>query len=322
MLKRSNWRAFQHDWASRPRQWSLHFSMPNASKHERTDNNDRSKSAEHQPKHKQTDTPKLLIRIIAGAFGLATVGAGVLLYAAKLCAALYLFGFCATLVAIDVELYWIYELNHSTEIGAIFVVWCAASAVFLATASTYDLLGPIRPETVATQPITKPIFSEGLALRSGTGHAMLHFGGMKGLSIGQNMGPPLKFGTQVPFRTYVENGRLFCDVVLYGDDPSAPAIEIKHNELDAVPRGWDVNTNGTISLEIVDDRYRPRFQMYYQTPTDIVINGLLLSGNMIWIMSHGLGYGINNPNLPRALQEFTLTRLFKYPSKVFPGVPN
>lgn len=144
--------------------------------------------------------------------------------------------------------------------------------------------------------------------------------GVLGLWFAQDKVVPIGVGTQPPFRLYKEDDRLFCDVNTYWADG---VVAIRHNEVDSFPAGWDWNSND-IGLEIVNGDKMPMFQMYYENPHTIQIQGVFASGNIVFLADpYGLtSVPINSADLGQQIKAFHLPRLFKYPSAMFLGIPN
>lgn len=140
-----------------------------------------------------------------------------------------------------------------------------------------------------------------------------------GVHVGYNFsvleeGPkePFDFGGFKPVRLYVENGKLYADVAVYGGHARAP-IELRHNELIARPLNWDRNSSQA-ALEIVNENQVPVFQLMYKTPSHIVCNGVFpFPGGLILANDEGM---VINPTLPVT---FRMKRIFKYPSWKYPG---
>jgi hypothetical protein len=135
-------------------------------------------------------------------------------------------------------------------------------------------------------------------------------------------------GRQVgPFYLYMMDGRFYCDFDMYAGDADSPIV-VKHNQLaKPLPAGWESNNND-VALEIVNQTKAPVFQMYYDGPNKIVINGLFVAGSFISFAGGLKDYpGLlmvpsDSPEVAAKLREFKLDRLFKYPRAVFPGVAN
>jgi hypothetical protein len=123
---------------------------------------------------------------------------------------------------------------------------------------------------------------------------------------------PFDFGGSRPVRVYVQKGKLYADVTMYGGAAGA-SVEIKHNNFVVRPPNWDRNSNLT-ALEIVNEKQLPVFQFIYTTPSHIVVNGIFpFPGGLILANESGM---VVNPILPAT---FALNRIFRYPSWKYPG---
>jgi hypothetical protein len=124
---------------------------------------------------------------------------------------------------------------------------------------------------------------------------------------------PVYFGEYAPATIYIEDGKLYADVTIWGGIKK-PSIEIVHNDFTIRPLNWDKNSNND-ALEIVDENHKPVFQMIYKTKTHLAIYGIFPNPNG-WVT------GVNEksliPNLPSP-ENFPIKRIFKYPSWKFPG---
>jgi hypothetical protein len=124
---------------------------------------------------------------------------------------------------------------------------------------------------------------------------------------------PFNLGGYKPIKVYLDNGRLFADVIVYGGPRQAP-IEIKHNEFTIRVLGMDRNFDSS-ALEVVNNVNFPVFQIIYQTPSQIIINGIFPSPAGLMLASED-GFMAAMPTIPKS---FRIRRLFKYPSNQFPG---
>jgi hypothetical protein len=144
------------------------------------------------------------------------------------------------------------------------------------------------------------------------------------------------FNSFFPVRIYLENGRIFVDATLYGGHPNYPPIVITHNQIS--PDGliyepeWDWNRNSR-ALEIVDKKQEPVFQLIYDPPNHIIVNGVfILPGDeLITCDCPSAGAKGQMPRFmnlpPPALWSpappsptILCPRLFKYPGWKHPGV--
>ncbi len=123
---------------------------------------------------------------------------------------------------------------------------------------------------------------------------------------------PFRLSGYSPAKLYLEGGKLYADVSIYGGS-GLPPIQIKHNKLINKPPEWDFNSNAK-ALEIVNDKGIPVYQFYYKTPSHIVMNGISpFPGGLILANESGAAL---NPFLPA---QFKLKPMFKYPSWKYPG---
>lgn len=129
----------------------------------------------------------------------------------------------------------------------------------------------------------------------------------------KHMNNSFAFGGYHPVDLYIEDGKLYADVKIYGGK-GLPPISIKKNKLSNKPSDWDFNSNDK-ALEIVDSKQNPIYQFFYKTPSHIVMNGIFpYPGGLILANKKEV---IMNPGLPTL---FKLKRIFKYPSWKHPGV--
>jgi hypothetical protein len=122
---------------------------------------------------------------------------------------------------------------------------------------------------------------------------------------------PVLWGGYKPIRLYLDRGTLFADVSLYGGG-GQPPIELKHNEFVLRRADWDRNFD-SVALEIVNESKFPVFQLIYESPYKIIINGVFpLPTGLILAGDYGLSL-----NAPFIRKGFTIQRLFKYPSNQY-----
>jgi hypothetical protein len=123
---------------------------------------------------------------------------------------------------------------------------------------------------------------------------------------------PFYFGGYIPVKLYVEDGKLYADVKLYGG-AELPPVEIIHNEYVVRPKNWDINKSQE-ALEVVNEKLEPVFQLIYAKPSHIIVNGIFpYPGGLVLANESGL---LINPTVPTT---FTIKRIFKYPSWKYPG---
>ncbi|MEW6601129.1 MAG: hypothetical protein AB1499_09175 [Nitrospirota bacterium] len=161
--------------------------------------------------------------------------------------------------------------------------------------------------------IKKPMFSENIKYyRFSLGGRGINIGYEKEVLENGHMNNILVIGNYRPFELYIEEGKLYADVKIYGGK-GRPPIEIKKNKLSNKPPDWDFNSNET-ALEIVDNNYSPIYQFIYKTPSHIVINGIFpIPDSFILACDSGTTSSSIVPT------NFSLKRIFKYPSWKHPG---
>jgi hypothetical protein len=121
---------------------------------------------------------------------------------------------------------------------------------------------------------------------------------------------------------YTENGIFYFDAeIFYSFD--YPPIKVSHNQVSDCPANWDFNFDDT-GFELVDEKQRPRLQIYYATPSRIIIKGIFLSGrHLLFVDDTVSGYLVDLiPEMPDNMKppkEFNIKPLFKYPSMRYRG---
>jgi hypothetical protein len=117
-------------------------------------------------------------------------------------------------------------------------------------------------------------------------------------------------GLRLPLLIYVKDKKPYVDATV--STGLLVPIELKANKLVGYPPGWDYNSNDR-AIEIVNDKQLPVFQLIYNRPNHIVINGIFLvrdtpNGPPNIYVANEAGITIN-PTSPDSLR-----RVFKYPS--------
>ncbi len=109
---------------------------------------------------------------------------------------------------------------------------------------------------------------------------------------------------------YVERGKLYADVSIY-DAPDRKVVQIKRNVFVVGMPSWDYNSNEN-AFEVVNQGGVPMFQLYYKTPSHIVINGVVQSseGTVVYLTEAGMS---DNP------KTYNVKPIFKYPAWKYPG---
>lgn len=178
--------------------------------------------------------------------------------------------------------------------------------------------GLIPPQDQKTQKAESPTFKE-MPDKAKPDILSVSFGGggvTESISISNLQAgarEPINLGGYKPIRFYLDKGRLFADVSIYGG-PNKPPIEVKHNEFTVRVPGFDKNFDDT-ALEVVNDHNSPVFQLIYKTPYHIVVNGIFPSPSGLMLANNDGFFG-SMPFIPKS---FKIDTLFKYPSKKFPG---
>jgi hypothetical protein len=116
-----------------------------------------------------------------------------------------------------------------------------------------------------------------------------------------------------PLKVYRESETTFVDVTLYGGTTTSP-LEIRRNEfVDRTPPGWDRNFSDA-AIEVVNENGYPVFQLIYETPSCIRINGVLRNrrGEVV-LNREGVALNPRGPVRP-------LKPIFRYPSWKFRSV--
>lgn len=122
----------------------------------------------------------------------------------------------------------------------------------------------------------------------------------------------------------IKNGRLSIDADILGG--KSGVLKLRDNKIPDLPLHWDSNHSADGSLaEIVNEFWMPVFQIKYISPSDVEIRGLFFGfpgifaagddgTHLVDLKSRGVG-AFDSVKAP-------MRRLFKYPSKTFPGVLN
>jgi len=113
---------------------------------------------------------------------------------------------------------------------------------------------------------------------------------------------------------YVEANKFVVDAELYVG-PGHGDVRLTKNELHKDVPEWDRCFDAT-TLEIVDDRLTPVFQMTYTTPNDIVIYGILRLGPTAYVFSPN-GFNSQAITEPVTEDQYPVKRIFKYPSRTY-----
>lgn len=163
----------------------------------------------------------------------------------------------------------------------------------------------IVPGTVPAQP---PMFSEAndkFNIVAGTDSLTMKNGDSSCLVSG---------GSTCFVKGYAEQGNFVVDAELFSA-PGHGSVRLVKNVLHKDIPEWDRCFDAT-TLEIVDDKLTPVYQMVYTTPNDIVIFGLFRIQEYVYILSnHGISYHSANEAVTE--EEYPIKTIFKYPSRIY-----
>jgi hypothetical protein len=121
----------------------------------------------------------------------------------------------------------------------------------------------------------------------------------------------LALGDQAVVTAHVEGDKLYTDVTIYGG-ADLKTVELKRNQFLVRPANWDYNFSRN-AFEVVDENRKPVFQLYYKTPSHIVINGVFPNpkDGVMYLSEYGM-FG-DEPSL------YFVRPIFNYPAFRFPG---
>jgi hypothetical protein len=77
--------------------------------------------------------------------------------------------------------------------------------------------------------------------------------------------------------------RFYCDFDMLAGQTTSPVV-VRHNQLvKPLPLGW-MSNNNDVALEVVNQDEHPIFQMYYDGPDKIVINGIIVMSGWVFFV--------------------------------------
>lgn len=161
----------------------------------------------------------------------------------------------------------------------------------------------LKQQPINQQPLEEPTFTEGfdvVEFTIGSNRAMYSIAQLEKSKI------PF-FINMIPASLYVADGKPYVDIDIY-NTLIEPPVRLQHNKIMNRPAYWDMNSDKT-ALEIINEKQQIVFQLYYKTPSHIVINGLLINGKDTVLASDD-GMIIN----PDKIGTFSIKPIFKYPS--------
>jgi hypothetical protein len=118
-------------------------------------------------------------------------------------------------------------------------------------------------------------------------------------------------GNNGPLRIRVSNNRIYVDAdIAVNSPPVYTNVAIRGSSVTGILPSWHMN-DCTDAIEIVDDTYRPIYQIWYETPDRVHIMGSFWSGsNVVSWGSHGFSYKATDANAAW----LDLKPIFKYPT--------
>lgn len=133
---------------------------------------------------------------------------------------------------------------------------------------------------------------------------------------------PMKSDGVELFQLYVLNGHFYVDTKVFVG-PGIADVEVRRNEIalnSTKNPAWDRNYTDN-AVEIVNQNQIPMFQMIFETPRKVRINGVFrLAYNKLAVYVPGGSQLIElNPREPNQQFVVPLKPLFKYPSWKYPG---
>jgi hypothetical protein len=161
-------------------------------------------------------------------------------------------------------------------------------------------------------------FSSGFPIASDT--VTFSFGGGRGVSFTYTrkeleQAKAVKYAPaegQIPFRPYVDGGRLFFDADVYVSPDHQP-IQIRRNTVGELPFRWDGNSSNR-ALEIVNADTMPVFQLLYKSADSVLVRGIFPVQDRLAIADES---GLSYVQGKRVLF-YGANRIFKYPSWKYP----
>ena len=118
--------------------------------------------------------------------------------------------------------------------------------------------------------------------------------------------------TAIPFRLYLDNGKLLIDADVFAG-VNSPPIRIRRNVIHGLPFAWDGNYNSK-AFEIISSDTIPVFQFICKSADSVVVKGVFRKGGELIIANQS---GVSSVQGKRVL--FYKTKpIFKYPSWKYP----
>jgi hypothetical protein len=118
-----------------------------------------------------------------------------------------------------------------------------------------------------------------------------------------------------PFSAHLSpDNRICVDADVYAGS-NRPAITIRDNVIRGKPENWDRNSDDS-AVEIVNEHGDPVFQLQYLDESSASLKGVFVSAGKLTVCDDSGQLAIGGLRSPI---KYSLARLFKYPSKKFPG---
>jgi hypothetical protein len=196
-------------------------------------------------------------------------------------------------------------------VGAIVVTANKAENVWQAQDVQIKAPSPI-PAPAASVALEQPTFHEKSEMVT---FSLGGFSEIRSVSDLKTRDSPFDINGFSPVAIYLVEDKLFVDFTTW-NGPDRPSVEVKGNEFQIRPEGWDHNSS-TNALEVVNTQGQPVFQLIRNSATDVVINGLFLFPNgVLWAANYP--ETVMNPS-PDKIAQFLPSPIFKYPSWKYPG---
>jgi len=125
----------------------------------------------------------------------------------------------------------------------------------------------------------------------------------------------MKFDEMSAVQAVVREGKVLISARLYGGSGAQPVV-IDDNQFAVSNTSWDRNFSDT-AFEVVDSQQLPMLQIIYKTPRNVVVYGIFETGRMHLAISEEGMHGTRNP---LDTNHWPLRRIFRYPSRNFPGI--
>jgi len=123
-------------------------------------------------------------------------------------------------------------------------------------------------------------------------------------------------GDEPSLEAYVSEDKLFFNAKLFGG--SGRQVSIVKNELVNEELQWDRNFNDS-ALEVINQNKIPMLQIIYETPHVVQVYGVFQSAGGSFFVATPEGFTMNPGEITK-VKGYPLKKLFRYPSRKYPGV--